>query len=221
VIIGTPDPAVLFMGREGSPSDEAVVRETWVENVYRIEEGDLGPGKTFLDVGANIGAVSVYAARAGSYVVAVEPDPANLDYLRANMMALAPVGGYDIIEAAAVGGRAGTVRIMQCHGNTHISEDGQVEVDASTLEDIIMRPDMLLLDGDIDVCKVDIEGAEYELIEGTPLRVLERIRYLTLEFNAAPDDVFGLMVAKLAHSFAVTVLGSPERGGYIYARRYD
>lgn len=221
MIISTPDPAVLFFGREGSPSDEAVVRETWVENVYRIEAGDLGPGKTFLDVGANIGAVSVCAARAGSYVVAVEPDPANLDYLRANMMALAPVGGYDIIEAALVGeGRAGTVRITQCHGNTHISERG-LEVDANTLEDIIFRPDMLLLDGDVDVCKVDIEGAEYDLIEGTPQRVLERIRYLTMEFNAAPDDVFGLMVAKLAHSFAVTVLGSPERGGYIYARRYD
>jgi len=71
------------------------------------------------------------------------------------------------------------------------------------------------------VLKVDIEGCEYDLIASTPAVVLRRCRYITLEFDRATNPVFGALVAKLAHWYGIEILGSPARGGYIYARRYD
>ena len=38
----------------------------------------------------------------------------------------------------------------------------------------------------VDICKIDIEGAEYELFEFTPDEVLCKIRYLIVEFHDPP-----------------------------------
>jgi hypothetical protein len=56
-----------FKIREHSedPSDDhnldfKVINETWIENVYRIHQGQFFGGGVFVDVGANIGAVSLF-----------------------------------------------------------------------------------------------------------------------------------------------------------------
>ncbi len=73
----------------------------------------------------------------------------------------------------------------------------------------------------IDVLKVDVEGMEYDIIADADEDTLRKIKYITLEFDAAPDELFGPLVTKLSKLFQIHILGSPERGGYIYARRYD
>jgi len=214
VIVYTPNVRYSFECRDGSPSDALVVRETWVENVYRIHREDITDGGVMLDIGANIGAVSVYGASLGAYVVAVEPEPDNRLYLERNMRQVDT--GYRILPVA-IGDRDGAVKLVPAHGNSHISDVGTVDVRMMTLEAALEDAGV----GQVDVCKIDIEGSEYPLIEATPRDVLRRIRYLTMEFDARPLDVFGAMVSKLACDFGITILGSPERGGYIYARRYD
>lgn len=222
MLILTPDHRYAFEAREGSPSDSLVVKETWVENVYRIHANDFnldGLERTrpaMLDIGANIGAVSVYCASMGAYVVAVEPDRDNGDILLKNLRR--NVTGPWRYFPVAVTGEVGTARMAQGHGHSRIvgPSEGDIEVPTVTLEDVFA-------DGwleEVDVCKIDIEGSEYELIESAPRELLRRIRYLTLEFDAAPLDKFGAMASKLALDFSITTLGSPERGGYIYARRY-
>ena len=68
--------------------------------------------------------------------------------------------------------------------------------------------------------KIDIEGAEFDLIVNTPAETLAKIRYITLEFDKSFDGRFGMMVEKLSKQFGLEILGSPERGGYIYGHRY-
>ncbi|WP_280473281.1 FkbM family methyltransferase [Nocardia asiatica] len=218
MIVLTPNPRYRFTTRDGSPSDEAVIRETWVENVYQIHASDLTrKGGTVVDIGANIGAVAVYAASLGDVrVLAVEPEPDNLKYLRQNI----DDNGVTVeVCEAAVSGHRGVGYIMEGHGHSVLHLDPQpnsVEVPVLTLADLFDRYEI----GECDVLKVDIEGAEYPLIAGADRDTLCRIRYVTLEFDAAPDEAFGPLVAKLAKTHGIQILGSPERGGYIYARRY-
>ncbi len=216
MIVSSPDGRHNFLCREGSPSDEAVIRETWVENVYRIHDSDFRPNGVLLDVGANIGAVSVFGSSLGAYVVAVEPEPDNLSYLQRNLDSNM-IGGYRVLPVA-LGPVTSRARMTPCHGNSYMSSDGPVEVDVITVEAALALAGV----DEVDVCKIDIEGAEYELIDSMPSSVLRRIRYLTMEFDGRKTKTaFGRMVGKLAHDFSVTTLGSPRRGGYIYARRYD
>ena len=209
MLILTPNQQVRFHGREGSPSDALVVKETWVENVYRIHPEDFQSGIA-VDVGANIGAVSVFCAQ-WAKVVAVEPDPANLELLYRNLDENR--AQVQVVEAAITPER-GTVHITPGHGHTTVTETG-VEVASMPLEDVLADVPA------VDVLKVDIEGCEYDLIASTPAVVLRRCRYITLEFDRTTNPVFGALVAKLAHWYGLEILGSPARGGYIYARRYD
>ena len=76
------------------------------------------------------------------------------------------------------------------------------------------------MDDDYLVLKLDIEGAEFDLILNTPEETLGKIKTLVLEFDKSFDGRFGKMIEKLSKQFGIDILGSPERGGYIYANRY-
>lgn len=220
MIVLTPHQRYRFTARDGSPTDEAVIRETWVENVYRIHESDLArDGAVMVDIGANIGAVTVYAASLGAHVhvVAVEPERENLDYLVRNVAAN-HVGDQVSVVELAVSTHAGVGSMVPRHGNSTLTYDltADHQVGIVSLADLFARNGI----DECDVLKIDAEGSEYDIIAGANLTVLRRIRYLTLEFDAADDRRFGAMVAKLAKTHGIEILGSPERGGYIYARRY-
>lgn len=219
MIIYTPDADVVFVGRDHSQSDPLVVKEMFVENVYRITEDDLGDTGVLIDIGANIGAVSVWAARQGARVIAVEPEPDNRAYLMKNLQANAPEDSYTILPYAAMPS-PGTFYLEPDHGHSQVVSGGTgttIEVEGITLADVYEQAGVPYS----DVLKIDIEGAEYPLIMGTPTEILRKSRYIALEFDTAPDSLFGPLVAKLAHDFAIEILGSPERGGYVYAVRYD
>ena len=219
MIILTPDTKTVFSARDQSLTDHLVVKETWVENVYRIGEAEMNDTGVLIDIGANIGAVSIWGARLGTRAIAVEPEPDNLSYLNANLAENLNPDAYTVLANACTPA-PGPVHLMPAHGDTQVvteSSNDTVTVEGITLEQVYLRARVPYS----DVLKIDIEGGEYPLIAATPVEVLRKSRYITLEFDAAPDEVFGPLVAKLAHDFSIEVLGSPSRGGYIYARRYD
>lgn len=219
MIVYTPNADVYFVGRDHSETDHLVVKETWVENVYRITEGALDDTGVLLDIGANIGAVSVYAARQGATVVAVEPEPENLSLLHTNLANNAAADAVTVLPAA-VAAQRGTVRLQPGHGNSRlVDEDGgsAITVDAITLEDVYQRAGVPYC----DVLKIDIEGQEYPALAAADRDVIRKARRITMEFDAVELSVFGDLVSRLACDYSIEILGSPQRGGYLYACRYD
>ncbi|HET9137523.1 MAG TPA: FkbM family methyltransferase, partial [Candidatus Kapabacteria bacterium] len=77
-----------FVIRVGS-SDIKSVDETWVKKQYQRPSAGfiIRPGERWLDLGANIGAFSVYAALQGAQVRAYEAQRHNITMVRANIQA--------------------------------------------------------------------------------------------------------------------------------------
>lgn len=205
--------------------DYKVVDETWNENVYRLHEYQFKDNAVFLDIGANIGSVSLYVDNFNKVrdennkikVYAVEPEPNNLALLKENIKNN-PTENIIVINNA-VWHEQKNVFITNQGGNSTIIDGTyaeSVEVLAITIQDFI---DLYNID-EIDVMKIDIEGAEFDLIINTPAETLAKIKYITLEFDKSFDGRFGMMVEKLSKQFGLEILGSPERGGYIYGHRY-
>ena len=70
----------------------------------------LVPGDLFVDIGANIGIYTMYAADIGASVIACEPDPRNYPRLVENV----EFNGYEVQALnVAVADRPGTVRLTQ------------------------------------------------------------------------------------------------------------
>jgi len=70
----------------------------------------LVPGDLFVDIGANIGIYTIYAADIGASVIACEPDPRNYARLVENV----EFNGYEVQTLnVAVADRPGTLRLTQ------------------------------------------------------------------------------------------------------------
>lgn len=138
----------------------------------------LKPGDVVLDCGANVGDVTETLAGTGATVHAFEPDPYAFERLAARVGTLPGV----ILHRAAVGVAAGRIRLLRAEnfddnpkgasvksttvtGGRRIdeTEGAGIEVDLVALPDLIR--DIAATAGEVAFLKMDIEGAELELLE--------------------------------------------------------
>ncbi|MGH9775346.1 MAG: FkbM family methyltransferase [Candidatus Acidiferrales bacterium] len=141
----------------------------WVEpDAYREDAefilGRLREGDTFIDVGANVGHLTLLAALrvgpAGS-VIAIEPHPRTFDFLQKNLRlnhftqvrAIRAAVGSCAGEARISNGRADDMNHLECNGRTGLS------VPVITL-------DSLGIEGRVALLKTDTEGFEPFVFEG-------------------------------------------------------
>ncbi|HEX3900472.1 MAG TPA: FkbM family methyltransferase [Mycobacteriales bacterium] len=160
-------------------SVESLRRLLWVyepmkfRNIARF----LPQGGGFVDVGANLGDFSIWAAKQGgpaTRVLAVEADPDNVPQLRRNLR-LHKLD--DVVELAPVAAAAetGTIELHQGHQSgtstiapsevhalEHMKPRGTVSIPARTLDDLV---DSSALER-VDVVKIDVEGAEEYVLAG-------------------------------------------------------
>ena len=141
----------------------------------------ISPASVVLDIGANQGQFTRTIVRDfGCRVHAVEPNP----HLSASLQRLAiPEVTVHGVALADVRGVRPFV-VMNNSEASHFSianGSGQetVQVEAVTLEDLISR----MPDASIDLIKMDIEGAELDVLERIPPGALARVRQLTVEFH--------------------------------------
>jgi FkbM family methyltransferase len=145
-----------------------------------------------VDVGANVGLFSCLAAarvREGGRVVAFEPIPANLRYLRRNI----EQNGYServVIEATAVGEDVGSVDVFMVRGSigTHsisaknaANSTESVSVPMTTLDTYAEEHGL----GRIDALKVDVEGYEGHVLRGATAVLKQHRPSLFVEFVPA------------------------------------
>ena len=148
-------------------------------------------GMTCIDLGANLGVYTRKMASVTKQVIAFEPDPWTLAELRANVADLDNVK----IENAAAGTSEGTVylyrhtrfeedRVWRSEASSVIASKGDVAkegaVEVRQIDFIRYLED---IDEDIGILKIDIEGAEVDLLEALFNRpdLLVRINHIFAE----------------------------------------
>ena len=158
-------------------------------------EDRLVPHGAFIDVGANIGTHTVYAALSRRFArfVAIEPDPRTCEILSANI-ALNALGGRAVALNCAAGGEPGTLdlhRVAENSGAATLRPAGQrttgerLSVPVCRLDDILAQSG--LMPGDIGLVWIDVEGFEPEVWAGMAGVIAAR-RPIVLEFS---PDLYG------------------------------
>lgn len=148
----------------------------------------LRPGSRVADIGAYIGHYTLLAARGvgpGGSVTAFEPSPKAFELLERNILN----NGYALVSARrlAVGGRAGLRRFCLLDHPTRNSFHPHPStrlVESSVVECVTL--DECLEGAALDLVKMDIEGGEWDALQGMRETLL-RSRTLTLfmEFHPA------------------------------------
>jgi len=142
-------------------------------------QGSLHPESVVVDLGINqANFASNIHALTGCQVLGVEAVP--------DLAAKAPAHDWLRVVNVAIAGTDGTVTMhLNQTGDatlrTDMSEDDVTTVDvrATTLESFLAAHDV----GRVDLLKVDIEGAEFELFDTAADTLLARLSQITIEFH--------------------------------------
>ena len=171
-------------------TDEKVIPEVVGRNNYR-RKGFLSPvaGETWFDLGANIGAFSVWALGLGvRHIYAYEPHPDNVTLLRRNLQHNGWQNGEVTIHAAAITyDDTKTMPLYVCKGEANkyrhtlrpVRGRQQIDVHVVSLLDELNEhvPDGV---------KMDVEGSEMAMLDNAK-EWLGSIRKLCLEYHFDVD----------------------------------
>jgi FkbM family methyltransferase len=212
----------------GDP-DNVAVWEVWTDDTYRLRPEQIR-GQVVVDIGANLGAFSVLAARLGATTVhAYEPVDRVADLAAANAAANR-VADRVVLHRQAVAARSGrAVLVDVAAGGAHLAascDDGEA-VDTVGINDVLGPLDA------VGLLKIDCEGGEFAIVDGIDSDQLAKVAHIAMEFHgpAMPHLValdtdgrhaerWGAMVTKLAEHGHVRTLGHPSRGGLLWWDRY-
>jgi FkbM family methyltransferase len=161
----------------------------------RLYGGFVEPNSLVFDIGAHVGDRVASFRRLAARVVAVEPQPALAKLLKL----IYGRGSSVVVEAAAVGRRAGTTELMLNIDNPTVSTlspsfieaargavgwetqrwTDSVSVPVTTLDELIARH------GTPAFIKIDVEGFEAEALAG----LSHPVKALSFEFTTIQRDV--------------------------------
>lgn len=154
----------------------------------------LRPGDLVVDVGANIGFISLAAAalvgRSGK-VISIEANPRTFRYLKSNVR----LNRFPnlVLLNCALGKKSGTVMISNQRFddmNRIVDKDG-IRVPLMTLDEVLSKTG-----GKVRLLKIDVEGYEKFVLEGGA-QSLERTDYIYFEVSEEHFANFGYRTADL------------------------
>jgi len=186
----------------------------------RRDYGEVTAGATVIDVGANIGVFSLFAASSGAKAVhAFEPSAASHAILLKNIKTNSLRSVIHANHRAVVGRPRASVKFPRRSNvlNEILPESADAAacdvVPATTLSEITASLDS------IDLLKSDCEGAEYDIFLNTPSADIRRIAEIRMECHEGPLQE---LLTRLSESgFEVHRYMAAAAGGYVQFWRGD
>lgn len=196
-----------FIDAYGSATVKYVTDEMNTDTNYDFSNIDFEPDDVVIDIGANIGIVSIYLAKRYPFIKIYSYEPVKLNYenLKRNIVENKIPEGIITAERFAVNGTGEPVNIASCIGNSggsmvidgygsgYIQKNEDKNIPAITLKEIIEKHGIKK----VKLLKIDCEGAEYDIFNNTPAEYLGMIENLRGEFHEDYSKTKGKNITKL------------------------
>ena len=161
------------------------LEEIFIEEVYRFKSDK--EGHLIIDCGANIGLSAIYLKIMfpNAKIIAMEPDEKIFKQLKYNIKSFGFLDEIKLLQAAAWINYDKLTFVSEGSVGGHIievnaSDDRYIAVEALRLKD-------LLKDQNVFFLKIDIEGAEYEVLRDIK-DDLVNVQNLFIEFHVKKDE---------------------------------
>lgn len=193
-----------------------IFNEVIVINEYQLTRQDL-ENTNVIDIGANVGMFSLYAAYLGAKkVIAAEPAANTFNILKENVES-SKFQNIQIYKNAVLNIAGAKVNLPLQPDSGHNSlfkpSENFETVETITLSNMISQ---LSTDGDI-ILKIDCEGSEYDILLNTTKEELSRVKTLHIEIHADMHPLykdFDILESKI-QSFGFKKVRDNRMFGYI------
>ena len=202
-----------------------IYREIFIEKVYNPVGFEINKGDVVLDIGANIGIYTVFAASQGCKIVhAFEPHPItysillqniklnDLKHVEAHQVGIASEEANGILEASDVSGHHRVVEMQGLHPST-----SGIEIQTINLNEFFEKTNL----ESIDFIKMDCEGSEGEILSSLDHRSFQKIQKIVIEYHNNISQLDDEEIVKLLKKNGFYCIKTPSKNscGYIYARK--
>jgi FkbM family methyltransferase len=220
---------------EMDPNAEFIVHEIW-EDLFYDRDYRIGPDDIVVDIGANIGIFSLFAAHRGATVYSVEPDEHNFRLLCSNVernglcrkvhpfcCAVAKNDGTIALYVPEAQGLCAsgliTTSLTQIE---NLSGNDQSRVSITRVKSVSL-PSLFRKIGEpkITLLKLDTEGAELDILAGANADDLRGVERVVMETHAAyaERELYHLVRRLGFEVITFEKLTGPFSTGYLYAVR--
>ena len=209
---------IKYKIRSDSPYDRWIIHEIWEDKDYNIENFSIEDGDIILDIGAQIGVFSVFAAKHNhrGIIYAIEPFVENFKLLEENLRLNKINNVIPLCKAVSGENKIKKLYISNDNTGTHsfFSEKNERFIDVQTvsLKSIIENYNIYT----IDFLKMDCEGAEYEILLNCPNEIIKMIKKIAMEYHNIDGYRNVLMLKEFLEKKGFKVLINVNM---LYARR--
>jgi len=204
----------------------AITEEVFVKKVYTPSGFEIHPNDVVVDIGANVGVFSLFAAcRTRNAIYAFEPFPESVEFLRKNIRANAI--SNITVDCCAVSNKNATEKLYLTEiTGGHLLFDhnirgvlgSYIEVPAKTLERAMKDQSI----EHVDFLKLDCEGAEGQILEAASRACLETIDRIAMEFHDNVSLLNHVQIGQLLEDAGFRCWlewSGTSPFGYLYAKR--
>ncbi len=171
-------------------SDLSVIDEFFVDKMYKATECLISNIQyPIIDIGAHIGIFSLYSSTLNlqSSILAIEPEPTNFELLKENIK-FNKCENVTPIQAALVSGD-------ELNTNLYLSKNTHNHSTASLSKNCIQVPainlERLMKEHKIKkigLLKMDIEGAEFVILQSFNLSIFKKIQNIVVEYHESTKN---------------------------------
>ncbi|MFA6321108.1 MAG: FkbM family methyltransferase [Candidatus Omnitrophota bacterium] len=181
---------VKFLIRKKVPSDIYMIQENFLAEQYSFIYPYLKDANV-IDIGANIGDTAILFCQKGAKAVyAYEPHPFFFDTANKNIQ-LNNLNNKIVMKSYGVGASELIIKVKDdtMFGPTGVF--GSKKASGNEGIDIKVVPFSKIIEDvkNIDVLKMDCEGAEFEAILSCPPELLRKIKVMAIEFHDNPTPI--------------------------------
>ncbi len=203
-------------------ADLSMLVETWFNHDYTPLGFEIGEKDLVIDIGANNGFFSIFAAKKATsgHVISFEPVPELVNKIKTNID-LNKISNIKL-EQLAVSNKKGHIEfyISKTHNGCHSlfkrsASDDKIIINTIKLEDYCFENKIQK----INLLKMDCEGAEYDIFNSLSAKFLKNnIEKISMEYHdIIGEHKHGEIINQLKNNgFSTKVLGD-SNSGYIYA----
>jgi len=205
--------------------DYSMLCEVWKEKSYS-NHFPFNHKSVIVDIGAHNGYFSVFASKFShpdSIIFSYEPVKENFDILYQNIKANNITNIHSEMKAVSTNKGFVTLYINQAHTGGHSLLKDRVEVygkENVSMQKIPCISFQNIISNDInkiDFCKIDCEGAEYDILLNTHKEIICKVDVYAIEFHEfGGHEVNELVSFFEKNNYTVTYSFSPSKRGIRY-----